>query len=1740
MRRVSALICVIILILFSIFQFGGLRSETGTVTTFSDKTSEKDLTIPSGGGTNYSASIEIPKKATITNAYFDVSALYSPKGEYPTKPAIDVGDDGDSEWAFSGVGYGDLGRQNVFGDDKPVQPIMFEGSETYKNDILIRLPKNATISSASMMARGAGAGNVLVIYDGAESYGLAKIKAALENQGNTVTMSKDTNLPAGWSDPKNFKAIFWIGGDSSAHGVTSTLLNPLINYVKTGGNFFACGSWIDYTGIYSGTYEIPFFEWALHHTWGTRWNGGGSGIGTSNKYTHQSNTTHPVFTTPNKLPSYWNNLYTGTFWHSPSGTINNGSIIGKVDTTTINPRYSAIIAWDGPEYDSNYGRTVMVRQPIARSWYNITQGDVLTNWTENVISWFLGVGKAANVTINIGDNGGTPEFEHMGELNESLKVPDFSGELTSLLSTLPVSFTDGYGIEFVDIPVNVTNDDEGMVLLSELDIHYNLTVRAFLNPHNSNLINELNELVPDTGDGNITIPLAVSAGSAGKVNIHNIIIDYFLPDLTNDRLLVINAHTPDRITYVDYENYLFMLNITNRAGVDDVNNITLILDALGEQPKVHWDQSTSTFTELYDPKDLIELDQLNCQNNILDSARWNLIFSIRFTWEYQVEAPAVCAVNTTNDTGASVFNYFYDVYRVENDLDLIGNLDVVSADQGKLIDDGVNNWVHASELITWSNLTVVYEGTTNIYPDDKNFNVTITDDDIGTWVNVSSSSKPFSITTVSDPISDYNDIHQVTITDIPGQGQDVSNWFFKIRTDNDGPLAPPNIICHADSPLDSETEVDDDNEIYVVWNFASDSSGSGVKEYAMEFNDPTPTQISSSGDSTTGTEGVAKFYVRARDRVGNWGSAGSATIIIDLTELTFSQPIPAPEVWQTDITVETGVLIQDIGGSGVSAEDIQYRYVDKGVIDNGAWHSYHGGTDGPMVRCKVNITFATEGTGKKVQWRAMDRAGNGYIYSEVYTLKIDSRPITIEGFSIDFNEWHNTLSPQIDFFINDTNVFGGECSGVDKDSIMYSISTSGTNQYGSWQILAGLGNDYSLSCSITPTLVEGVKNYLKFWAKDLAGNEYITGDLQVLIDVSHPEFSAPFPGSMVWNNETKIQCNITISDALSKVDINAIHYSISTNDVDNYGSWVKLNLNYLDYLSYYELTVTRDIVFLEGEDNYIKWSAADTAGNIYESEDYRILVDVTGCEIYGPAPEPWSWINATTVECSIIINDSEGSGINRETIEYTISLHGPNNNESWRNRGLEIIELIPSSAAKDSQGPTLILAKVVIHNFEEGDDNYIYWRATDLAQNKLTIGGPYRINIDIAPLNFYNPKPILGSFWSDIEHQCQITINDTGGSGVDPKSLEYRYMTASTDEFSSWSKSKISYAKKVDSYQFFVYLEFAPGLDNFIQWRGVDNAGNGPTESGIHRIMINSPPIPIITKPNNELEYFEKENLTFDGRTSFDPDQEDCLSFYWESNISSYLGSAAFFRNTLPLGNHKISLFVADNNNHNVSTHVNITVKKLDLDGDGIPNINDPDIDGDGYTNLDDLFPWDRSEWFDSDFDGIGNNKDKDDDNDGVADVEDDYPLDGSRWKKKEEQTESSDYLFWVIIIIILVLVIIITLIILRRRRKKRDEVDGELTNEVVDYTQPQSPTQGITTAPNFSSRGIYSSAPGTTMSYQLTVPAHIQHPNAPLLPPYTLPQQYTPGNVHSPHATPVSQVTVTQPIRRQPPVTPK
>lgn len=66
---------------------------------------------------------------------------------------------------------------------------------------------------------------------------------------------------------------------------------------------------------------------------------------------------------------------------------------------------------------------------------------------------------------------------------------------------------------------------------------------------------------------------------------------------------------------------------------------------------------------------------------------------------------------------------------------------------------------------------------------------------------------------------------------------------------------------------------------------------------------------------------------------------------------------------------------------------------------------------------------------------------------------------------------------------------------------------------------------------------------------------------------------------------------------------------------------------------------------------------------------------------------------------------------------------------------------------------------------------------------------------------------------------------------------------------------------------------------------------------------------------------------------------------------------------------------------------------QADLDGDHVGDACDPDVDGDGVPNANDPFPTDPGETLDSDHDGVGDNADTDDDGDGIPDAQDAFPL---------------------------------------------------------------------------------------------------------------------------------------------------
>jgi hypothetical protein len=127
------------------------------------------------------------------------------------------------------------------------------------------------------------------------------------------------------------------------------------------------------------------------------------------------------------------------------------------------------------------------------------------------------LGGCDNLKVNIGDVGGTDDFAFTGPFKKLEKI-DFKNKLNTLLSSPPSylrTFTDDYGNELIEIPIRFTADALGNVLLKNMSIRYSYDATIDINPHDTNLVNELNDLIPKSGTGEFKVYLSLASDSPG-------------------------------------------------------------------------------------------------------------------------------------------------------------------------------------------------------------------------------------------------------------------------------------------------------------------------------------------------------------------------------------------------------------------------------------------------------------------------------------------------------------------------------------------------------------------------------------------------------------------------------------------------------------------------------------------------------------------------------------------------------------------------------------------------------------------------------------------------------------------------------------------------------------------------------------------------------------------------------------------------------------------------------------------------------------------------------------------------------------------------------------------------------------------------------------------------------------------------------------------------------------------------
>jgi hypothetical protein len=195
----------------------------------------------------------------------------------------------------------------------------------------------------------------------------------------------------------------------------------------------------------------------------------------------------------------------------------------------------------------------------------------------------------------------------------------------------------------------------------------------------------------------------------------------FWEKLEIDSFTLLKDNNPTSLVYAQHGVYNFELVITNTYSPRDIRQIDVSLDPSGTSEVLKCEQGA------FDPQQKFDVPEYFGFSNYLyysefqpnSSVLYNgfevltFNFYIVFNWNYPDEDMNNVRIDITSDNfGSSTFS-FLNVYQVENDLKLSGDLEVIDENNNTLND---YDYARGGSWILWTGITAVYEGTTDVYP----------------------------------------------------------------------------------------------------------------------------------------------------------------------------------------------------------------------------------------------------------------------------------------------------------------------------------------------------------------------------------------------------------------------------------------------------------------------------------------------------------------------------------------------------------------------------------------------------------------------------------------------------------------------------------------------------------------------------------------------------------------------------------------------------------------------------------------------------------------------------------------------------------------------------------------------------------------------------------------------------------------------------------------------------------------
>ena len=539
--------------------------------------------------------------------------------------------------------------------------------------------------------------------------------------------------------------------------------------------------------------------------------------------------------------------------------------------------------------------------------------------------------------------------------------------------------------------------------------------------------------------------------------------------------------------------YHFMGHVENTWSLDDFGKIDIILqmhggDLEGERIVLFWDRGLMRIRERTDNYDYLDIESTAVNPDGGKGMYLYMNFSFRSTIPTEEYMDMILEI--TAGKGLSVTLSKPALFRVECDVAFLGDFQVVGAINGRL---SLGSFVQGGETIEVKGVRVVFEGT-EASPPNSYFSIRMEDNKGNVYLNQTSSGIDIYFTFKTLPIPGKEELF-IMIVDLVGEADDVTGGLmFYYMVDVDLPHAPTDLIARADSDIDELTGYDDDPDVWIVWSPSFDDT-SNIVGYLYNTFDAGGTSDGTFVDRTKFEfkglmEGWNTIYVWAMDEAKNYGPAASVSVYYDADAPVFIPPTPAPGSWVKERIVTYEITVIDQGGSGVLGSSIEYAISSDGARTFGAWEPTNIRRVGDRITVKLFIPLR-DGVGNYVKWRAKDIAGNGYVESDPFQVKVDTIPISYMEATPDLPQDSSYVVCGIT--VTDRVPLIG--SGVDASTIQYSVSYNGVSNYGPWESLDLSGTYESITVQ-TPALYfnRDTVNYIKWRAKDIAGNGWTYSD----------------------------------------------------------------------------------------------------------------------------------------------------------------------------------------------------------------------------------------------------------------------------------------------------------------------------------------------------------------------------------------------------------------------------------------------------------------------------------------------------------------------------------------------------------------------------------------------------------------------------------------------------------------------